>query len=205
MEKEKYASAIYSILVRLNYCESNRLIYKRLTEVCGIDKDYVDVFNKSRKFFSMMVYNITNQIVAELARVYDNHKDAFSLPHIIEFYKQHKNLILKWSIHEELTEEIVNQTISSADQFLSNISESINKLKKIRNKSIAHIDIKYISNTNTLYEGFYWGDIEDLINVAAGICIGMLFTITGKKYKIQPNACDDVDMLVLAAHKGFNA
>lgn len=202
MTKAEYEKALKKLMDKIIYCESNRQIYKRLTELCGIGKKYEDVAIKGDMFFSMIVHNLLNELLAELARLYD--EGSFGLLKAINIVEQNQKLLSEYCDKEEIDQREIKQMITDAREKYNSVKDCRERLFEIRDKHLAHTDKKYVLNYGVLYDGFNWGYVEDLIMAAAEIINRITSLLRGAVTMYNWIGDDGVDVLIRAAHNGLN-
>lgn len=186
---------------KLTIAENNRLIYKQLTELCGIGKQFECVMKKSNCFWKLTVSSLCFSIITELAKIFDEQKDAFGIKKLINISSQNSEWFSKWYDENGVSHK---DFIKLLETKYDSIEKKREKLKEIRDAELAHNDRKSILNTQSIYEGFNWGDIEDLIETANEIINRISIGLTGSEYIIQLENYDDIHYLIKNAYKGMN-
>lgn len=201
MTQKEVEQGIGILLQKLTIVENNRLIYKQLTELCGIGKQFECVMKKSNCFWKLTLSSLCFSMIAELAKIYDEQKDAFGIKKLINISSQNSNWFCKWYEENGILHKDFIKLLKSK---YNCIEEKREKLKEIRDAELAHNDRKNILNTETIYEGFSWGDIEELIEIAYDIMNSISVGLTGCEYFIQLDNYDDVKLLIHNAYKGMH-
>lgn len=186
---------------KLTIAENNRLIYKQLTELCGIGKQFECVMKKSNCFWKLTVSSLCFSIITELAKIFDEQKDAFGIKKLINISSQNSEWFSKWYDENGVSHK---DFIKLLETKYDSIEKKREKLKEIRDAELAHNDRKSILNTQSIYEGFNWGDIENLIETANEIINRISIGLTGSEYIIQLENYDDIHYLIKNAYKGMN-
>jgi len=83
------------------------------------------------------------------------------------------------------------------------IKEKKDKLKKIRDTELAHIDRKNMFKEDEILEVFTWGDIEDLIESAKEILDSIFTALMDLRFTIELESVDDIEYLIKNAYKGM--
>lgn len=200
MTQKEVEQGIGILFKKLTIVENNRLIYKQLTELCGIGKQFECVMKKSNCFWKLTISSICFSITAELAKIYDEHNDAFGIKKLINISSQNSDWFSKWYNEYGITHK---DFIKQLEIKYNNIEKKREKLKEIRDSELAHNDRKNLLNIETIYEGFSWGDIEDLIETAYDIMNSISVGLTRIEYFIQADNYDDVKVLIRNAYKGM--
>lgn len=209
LTREQLHSLILGLADQITLAATNLLLYKRLTELCGEGKDFEFVYQRSHVFWMLMCHNMRNEIISNLARLYDEQKDAFGLRRLIE--ECDKNLSLFpdkcQSTHydDEGNPEYIfpQQVVDESWQTYNHVNSERLKLKKIRNKSISHIEGEFLINKTAVYDEFYWKDVEDLIFAAQDIVSKILAAIYDEALMFEVDGYDDIDRLVKMAMYGY--
>ena len=209
LTREQLHALIFGLADQITFAESNRLLYKRLTELCGEGKDFELVYKRSQVFWMLMCNNMRNEIISNLARLYDEQKDAFGLRRLIEECNKNLSLFPKKcpSTHydNEGNPEYISpqQVVAESWEVYNHVNSERLKLKKIRNKSISHIEWKCLINKAVVYDEFYWKDVEDLIFSAQDIVSKMLAAIYDEALMFEVDGFDDIDRLITMAMYGY--
>ena len=209
LTREQLHSLILGLADQITLAATNLLLYKRLTELCGEGKDFEFVYQRSRVFWMLMCHNMRNEIISNLARLYDEQKDAFGLRRLIE--ECDKNLSLfpdkckSTHYDDEGNPEYIfpQQVVDESWQTYNHVNSERLKLKKIRNKSISHIEGEFLINKTAIYDEFYWKDVEDLIFAAQDIVSKILAAIYDEALMFEVDGYDDIDRLVRMAMYGY--
>lgn len=114
--------------------------------------------------------------ILALARIYDNHEQAVSLPNILK--RIELNFVEKWLKvpKYKLEENNLDKSLIVPDQKkISKSNDAVSKLFKQRDKSIAHLDRAYVFRLLTSKEqkrlGFpVQSEVEELITIAKELC-----------------------------------
>ena len=201
MTQNEMQQGISILFKKLTIAENNRLIYKQLTELCGIGKQFECVMKKSNCFWKLTVSSLCFSIITELAKIFDEQKDAFGIKKLINISSQNSEWFSKWYDENGVSHK---DFIKLLETKYDSIEKKREKLKEIRDAELAHNDRKSILNTLSIYEGFNWGDIEDLIETANEIINRISIGLTGSEYIIQLENYDDIHYLIKNAYKGMN-
>lgn len=201
MTQNEMQQGISILFKKLTIAENNRLIYKQLTELCGIGKQFECVMKKSNCFWKLTVSSLCFSIITELAKIFDEQKDAFGIKKLINISSQNSEWFSKWYDENGVSHK---DFIKLLETKYDSIEKKREKLKEIRDAELAHNDRKSILNTQSIYEGFNWGDIEDLIETANEIINRISIGLTGSEYIIQLENYDDIHYLIKNAYKGMN-
>lgn len=126
--------------------------------------DYVKELQKHTDLFALMQNRLTETIILDLCKMFEyNPKNGISIPNL---YLQAKEIFTEQYFDENKEKLWINATfqdlsrnLSKADSDLEKIKEIIPKIKKLRNKLIAHYDRKvdtfekaenlYLNNTSS--------------------------------------------------------
>lgn len=201
MTQNEMQQGISILFKKLTIAENNRLIYKQLTELCGIGKQFECVMKKSNCFWQLTVSSLCFSIITELAKIFDEQKDAFGIKKLINISSQNSEWFSKWYEENGVSHK---EFIKLLETKYNGINEKREKLKEIRDAELAHNDRKNLLNIEIIYEGFTWGDIEDLIETAYEIMNSISVGLTGCEYFIQADNYDDVKILIHNAYKGMH-
>lgn len=201
MTQNEMQQGISILFKKLTIAENNRLIYKQLTELCGIGKQFECVMKKSNCFWKLTVSSLCFSIITELAKIFDEQKDAFGIKKLINISSQNSEWFSKWYDENGVSHK---DFIKLLETKYDSIEKKREKLKEIRDAELAHNDRKSILNTQSIYERFNWGDIEDLIETANEIINRISIGLTGSEYIIQLENYDDIHYLIKNAYKGMN-
>lgn len=200
MTQTEIQQGIKILFDKLTIAENNRLVYKQLTELCGIGKQFECVMKKSNCFWKLTVSSLCFSIITELAKIFDEQKDAFGIKKLINISSQNSEWFSKWYDENGVSHK---DFIKLLETKYDSIEKKREKLKEIRDAELAHNDRKSILNTQSIYEGFNWGDIEDLIETANEIINRISIGLTGSEYIIQLENYDDIHYLIKNAYKGM--
>ena len=201
MTQNEMQQGISILFKKLTIAENNRMIYKQLTELCGIDKQFECVLKKSICFWKLTINSLCFSIITELAKIYDEQKDAFGIKKLINISSQNGDWFSKWYNENGVLHK---DFIKQLEEKYNSIEKKREKLKEIRDAELAHNDRKNILNTQSIYDGFTWGDIEDLIETANEIINRISISLTGIEYIIQLGNYDDIHCLIKNAYKGMH-
>jgi len=200
MQKQEMKQIIETLINKVRFAENNRLLYVQLCSLCGEGKPYEEVWYIAKTFWSMTTQNIFVRIIWELMELYDEHKQAYGLLKLMQVCEQNQNLF-----YDNITDPIKHQKatrklLADVHEEYSKIEQQRKKLKTIRDVDMAHLDAKYILNTNAIYvdENFLWGDIEELIHSAFIICNSFSIALTGECYEGGFCAISDTAILICA-------
>lgn len=204
MQKQEMKQIIETLINKVRFAENNRLLYVQLCSLCGEGKPYEEIWYIAKTFWSMTTQNIFVRIIWELMELYDEHKQAYGLLKLMRVCEQNQNLF-----YDNIADPIKHQNemrklLAEIHQEYSKIEQQRTKLKTIRDVDMAHLDAKYILNTNAVYveENFVWRDIEELIRAAFVICNSISIALTGECYDGVFNKISDMALLISAARKG---
>lgn len=200
MTQREVEQGIGMLFGKLTIVENNRLIYKQLTELCGIGKQFECVMEKSNFFWQLTVSSLCFSIITELAKIFDEQREAFGIKKLINISSQNSDWFLKWYEENGVSHK---EFIKLLETKYSGIKGKREKLKEIRDSELAHNDRKKLLNTESIYDDFSWGDIEDLIEAANEIINRISIGLTGCEYIIQSVNYDDVCYLIKNAYKGM--
>ena len=201
MTQNEVEKCIEILFDKLTIAENNRLIYKQLTELCGIGKQFECVMKKSNRFWKLTVSSLCFSIITELAKIFDEQKGAFGIKKLINISSQNTQWFSKWYDENGLSHK---DFIKQLEEKYNSIEKKREKLKEIRDVELAHNDRKNLLNTQSNYEGFNWGDIEDLIETAYEIINRISIALSDRQYIIQLENYDDIHYLIKNAYKGMN-
>ena len=201
MTQNEMQQGISILFKKLTIAENNRMIYKQLTELCGIDKQFECVLKKSICFWKLTINSLCFSIITELAKIYDEQKDAFGIKKLINISSQNGDWFSKWYNENGVLHK---DFIKQLEEKYNSIEKKREKLKEIRDAELAHNDRKNILNTQSIYDGFTWGDIEDLIETANEIINRISISLTGIEYIKQLGNYDEIHCLIKNAYKGMH-
>ena len=203
MTTDEYEQSLKVLMDKTIYCEANRQIYKRLTELCGIGKTYEVVLEKGNLFFGMMVDNLLNELLMELSRIYD--EGSFGLLKVINIIYGNKELSTEYCNKLGLSKKVINQLVIDVKQIYDGVKECREKLFTIRDKHLAHTDKDFVFDYGALYKDFTWRNVEVLIEAAAEIINRLTDLLNGTQ--INYNWIDDgnVNIVIHAMYKGLNS
>lgn len=206
MTKVEYEKSLEKLLDKIIYCESNRQIYKRLTELCGIGKKYEDVAKQGDMFFGMIVHNLLNELLMELSRMYDEDREnkAFSLIKMKNIAEQNQEWFIEHCDKNDISRDEIKKLFVELNEIYANIQNSRKTIITIRDKYLAHFDKRYVLNSEELYQNLSWGDVEDLINCASTMVNRVTCLLNGQYTMVDWIGDSGVDNLIRAAHKGLN-
>lgn len=109
--------------------------------------DYVKELHKHTDLFALMQNRLTETIILDLCKMFEyNPKNGISIPNLFlqakEIFTEQYFDENKEKIWVNATFQDLSQSLSKADSDLKKIKEIIQKIKKLRNKLIAHYDRK---------------------------------------------------------------
>lgn len=209
LTRESLHVLILGLADQVTLAETNRLLYKRLTELCGEGKEFEFVYRTNHVFWELMCHNMRDEIIGNLARLYDEQPDSFGLRRLIE--KCEKNLSLfpnkcqsiRFDDYGEPKYVCPQQVITELWQTYNRVNDERLTLKKIRNKSFSHIERKFLVNKTAAYDDFYWKDVEELISAAEDIILIVLAGIYDEALVFELMDYDDIDGLIKIAMYGY--
>lgn len=210
LTKEDLSPYIDCLITELTIIETNRAIYERLTELCGRGKECEIVFLRSNTFWGLMTRNISDQITAGLARLYDTCPRAFCLQTLIKDCKDNKQIfpevckLPQWNDFEEQIEARASVVLRKMQEEYNRVETERRKIKDIRNKVTSHMDRNYVLDSSSLYNGITWGEIENLIEAAQNIINYVLVAAYDAAASFVLVDYDDVDRLLKMALYGYN-
>lgn len=204
MDRDELIQKINALLEDIILATSSK---KLLEEISKYDKEekYHNVIQKYPCFWNLTIRNIESNIALITAKLYDAHKDCFGLQKLINVCEQSPKLFPE---RRELFGEVIETDVVSiskkAQTLLNNMKSQSDLLREHRDKNIAHKDKQYIIRQNKLYEGYplTWGDIDDLLHTATGICNIFLAELTEKAIVPIYSNFDDIFGLLDNAHIG---
>ncbi len=202
MTQEEYIKGLQILFKKLTLAETDRLIYKQLTELCGEGKQYEAVFKQSRCFWTYTANSLIFTVFTELSKLFDEQKDAFGLKKVINIASQNNGWFVDWHKEYETTHSDFIKQLNS--KYLS-VERQKTLLKRIRDLDLAHSDKNHIFSIEEIYRGFSWGDIEDLIDSANEILNVIYISLTSAEYWIRPIEHDDIYYLIRNAYRGMPA
>ena len=210
LTKADLSPLINSLITELTIVEANRAIYERLTELCGKGKECEIVFLRSNTFWTLMIKNISDQIIAGLARLYDVSPKTFCLQTFIKDCKDNKQIfpgickLPQWNDYEEQSEAPASVVLRKMQEEYNRVETERGKIKNIRNKVMSHIDRAYVLDSSSLYSGITWAEIENLIEAAQNIINYVLVAAYDTAASFLLVDYDDIDRLLKMALYGYN-
>ena len=204
MQKQEMKQVIETLMNKVSFAENNRLLYVQLCSLCGEGKPYEEVWYIAKTFWSMTTQNIFVRIIWELMQLYDEHKQAYGLLKLMRVCEQNQRLFYDNIADPIKRQNEMRKLLADIYQEYSKIEQQRKKLKTIRDVDMAHLDAKYILNTNAVYmeENFVWKDIEELIRSAFVICNSISLALTDECYHGVFNKISDMALLICAARNG---
>jgi hypothetical protein len=157
-----------------------------------------------------MTRNISDQIIAGLARLYDASPKTFCLQTFINDCKDNKQIFPEickfpqWNDFEEQSEVSVSVVLRKMQEEYNRVETERGKIKEIRNKVMSHMDRAYVLDSSALYNGIKLGEIENLINAAQNIINYVLVAAYDAAASFVLVDYDDVDRLLKMALYGYN-
>ena len=108
---------------------------------------YIREVHKNTDLFAFMQNKLTEIIILDLCKMFEyNPKNGISIPNLFaqakEIFTEQYFDVNKETLWENATFQELNQILSNADSDLEKNREIIRKIKKLRNKLIAHYDGK---------------------------------------------------------------
>lgn len=139
--------------------------------------------------FNIAEHALNTEFLVSLAKLYDTHRDGTSIPKLINYIRSNlNNLQLKDFIEHNKTrpdiEErkldyvgISNNDLVEIESTLDGLSPQIEKLKNLRDKRIAHLEVESVSliqeegpkvlkSSSSTVEDLNYGEIHSLIETA---------------------------------------
>jgi hypothetical protein len=109
--------------------------------------DYIRELYKNTDLFALMQNKLTEIIILDLCKMFEyNPKNGISIPNLLvqakEIFTEQYFDVNKEILWENETFQELNQILNNADSDLEKNREIIKKIKKLRNKLIAHYDGK---------------------------------------------------------------
>ncbi len=207
--KEELYDLIIELTDQLTIIKTNESILEQIISFRKNNQNFEYVTNHSNTFWIITINNIKNEVITGLARLYDEHSDAFSLNKIINICEQHQKLFLDptpmplyqdWEERNTTTPMCIIKQLK--DRYLETVAER-QKLKSIRDKAYSHLDRQYIFNPSSLFENFSWDDVEKLIDVAEFILTHILIALYNMTSLFVLADHDDVEYLMKISAYGY--
>lgn len=217
MTPDELKQTVFLFTDQIFLINSNRLIYKRLTELCAKGKKYSVVVDMSPVFWNFMTYNMGRQILLGLAKLYDESKDALGLKKLINICDQNRSLFQQdkqASISDEACACTIDQfyakrfdfreTFGWVNELYDRTTPIREKIKTLRDKDLVHADKKHFYDTPQLYLDFPvpWGEVETLLENALDICNALLELLQPGCTVILTDTLEDIDTLIKHAFWG---
>ena len=184
MEKEiicKNANAIFDRLINAYACMS---VLNSITAVYDRNEEYL--FLPDINFWRLVADNCVFRTLVELAKTYEEGKDAIGLQRLINQVEQSK------------TATGNSVFIQEAKEKYAALYESKEKLKTLRDKGLVHADKKYMADLKVLLSeyGLSLREIYSLLNTAAEICNDILVEYTGVGRSVALALNDDASGVI---------
>lgn len=183
-------------------------------------------------FFNIAEHSLNTEFLVALAKLYDEHPDGTSLPKLInyirsnikyltiddfiEFFKASPDLEYRKSDYVGVKEK----DLKEAEKIIGNLSSSIKKLKTLRDKRIAHLEIKNlyelqqetkpkdVVQSKTKIEDLTFGEILELIEKADQI-LNKLSSLIYKDVAwfepLKDTVTNDSEQLIKLVRKTYDA
>lgn len=155
---------------RLVYINSQVCVRKQIVDWLGHGGKRNDVYTISPAFWSMTIRCLENDILLGLAKICDDNKDVNGINKIINiveqngkcYIEQHKNFNPDLCQYKNFEEMILD-----AKSLYYTTQELRERLKKVRDKDLAHTDKTYALERTKLYQevNITFEEVGSLINV----------------------------------------
>lgn len=161
----------------------------------------------SNTFFTVSRYSLISSLLMELTKLFDPREET-GIPKLIKHMKSAITIFpstecyVLWKDNEIV--ENMNEMLCLAEKMLDDLQPVIDILRTRRDKYYAHNDKKYFSPNAKLSEDLpiTQEDVEKLLGFASGLCNSALGVIADYHIHCRHLDTDDLNNIVLCAHKG---
>lgn len=157
----------------------------------------VDVLNMAPGFFQLTIYSFIHWFAMMLSRMYDNDTNSNSLSNLINSISSNPHFI-------SMGNQNVQETLDSCRILLSNDAEKAKQLKTLRDKVLAHNDLKRINHDMWEEIGLTIGDYRGMVTNAHDILcrIGNLLALPTPILGMRVE--NDIDYLISNLRSALN-
>lgn len=210
--RERIQKEIKKLVNQLTAAYSSYEILKQITTWYNENDDYAEIIGESITFWGIVKYSMTTQLVLDLANIYDDHKDTVNLRHLLEQAKKNPSVFPTEKIRTPLNMKTlkpieihisndVQGAIDNSEKLLENVAEEISKLRKYRNKQLAHTDLDILLKQKTV-SNLTWKEINLLMETAMKIINSISVALTDRSYVFELLYSDDLKYMLSNAVKG---
>lgn len=157
----------------------------------------VDVLNMAPGFFQSTLYSFIHLFAMMLSRMYDIGTNSNSLNNLINSISSNPRFI-------SMGNQNVQETLDSCRILLSNDAKKAKQLKTLRDKALAHNDLKRINHDMWREIGLTIGDYRGMVTNAHDILcrIGNLLALPTPTLGVHVE--DDIDYLISNLRSALN-
>ena len=161
MDEKTVCKNANAIIDRMTYANSSINIVKSILSV--YEKNEQKILYRDLNFWIAVADNCCYRALSELAKTYDEYKNAVGLRKLMNQAEQTKSTTIKVILQTNLEK-------------YENLTPQREKLKTLRDKGLAHSDKKYATNLQSLVSTYGLSLDEQLvlINTAVEICNDIL-------------------------------
>ena len=207
---EKLKKALDLLADHMIRVRSNLAIIQGLKETVEEKPEYTNLMNQSVAFWHMTIQNDRSQLAYVLSKVFDTGIDVISIKSIIETCAKNEHVLKPIfdeinASHDGSTERLSDYAalMQRVQETYDNSSDLIEKLKRIRNKQIAHLDKQMALGIKESLS-LEWNEIEKLADIAEGIINTISVSLFDSVYYFHVLDDEkDVKKLLLYAMLGY--
>lgn len=193
--------------------------YMVLKQILNLQENKVDLLNLSVSFYRTVVNNCVSTIFIELAKEYDTSSQTLNLHSLLS--KISKNLHLlqdkSFSIYlfsnldaydaETTSFDSISAFIDYALSELNSVVDIVNRVKKLRDKYYAHLEMGFAQNPEKLFSAnkITYAEIEQLLVLYSNICNGLNVFFNDTTTMPLVISCEDYDKTLYYVIKGIQA
>lgn len=179
MTEDELRELIHKYLERIQITNDFFELYEHLN---NSKSEYLNEMNYSPAFFSLVMHSLQESAFIELPKLFDCRADT-GLKNLLCICFKNSNLFR--ISYKEFNKEIavnIQQEIVFCEVKLLEAEDSVNKVKRYRDKYFAHLEKKYLRNPDKINQDFHLTvkDFRDLLKTATEICNSMLVNLGNK-------------------------
>lgn len=162
--------------IKKKFEEYSNYIIEEITEIDSMFDAYIGIYNKrvdcvelinmAPAFWGLVMDSFLNYSILMLAKLFDNDNEVISINKYINFVEQNKKYLFSNEINTDLAMKVkhIKKKLEEKENY-------INKLKYVRDKSVAHNDKNIINKKIDVYEqhNFTIEEIHTLIEMVKEI------------------------------------
>ncbi len=205
---------------KIVYAYNTMLMLKQIHDSCLNNPEYQKVLDATPVFWTLFDYNVTNHLLIDVVNIFDERpksNDVVSIDWLIQTSKKNTSVFPRsrtsetTNLNTHKKEQCrtfidVDKHIKEAEEKYCSIKETIERVKRHRNKRIAHSDKNlYIWKAElTELDAVQWGDVEKLFETAMKIVNTFSYLLRDSGYYFTLGNHDrDTDALLHYAALGL--